>query len=897
MRNKLTCLLSLFQTRITGVLNRFFALLFFIPPGLSLAQSDPAIVRDEQPEIYTETQLQYVGMPIGGITAGQVYLGGDGQLWYWDIFNLQRIQPGGPGDKFYLNPMVQDKSFEQGFAVRVKKLVPTTITPSVKPLRKGGFRHITFRGEYPTGKVTYQDPGFPVTVELNAYTPFIPTDHESSDFPAIVMEYTLTSESDIPISVELLGWLQNMANFQTAASAKGVHKNSIIRSENTLQLKLSSDVEAANRDLPDYGNMSLTLLQGDEAWATPMASKDMAYNLPEVGPSKDTSATMDLGNVLTGAIGKEITLNPGEKRTLTFIISWYFPNVHRKESGFHHLKNREELRHYYSKKFTSSSDVTHTIMNNREKYLATTKLWNKTWYDSSLPPWFLDRTFINTSTLATTSCYRLDDLTDDPDNEGRFYAMEGVYLGHGTCTHVFHYEQALGRVFPDLARRLRTQVDYGLSYKKDGIIAYRGELSALGRHDGRGYAVDGHAGTILRAYREYTTASDSRYLKTFWPKIKKSIEYMITHDAEKSGKPDGILEGIQYNTLDRMWYGKISWISSMYNATLRAGAVMANELGDKAFARKCREIADLGKKRMVDELFNGEYFINILDPKHPVPPNSNIGCHIDQVLGQSWALQAGLPRVLPKKETVSALKSIFRYNFHKDVGKYLDTATIKNVRFYALPSEAGTVMCSFPRGGADKAPGQIQNEWEKLVVGYFSESMTGFTYQAAAHMIAEGLIEEGMTMIRAIHDRYAPEKRNPYNEIEYGNHYTRAMSSYGAFVAASGFTLNEPDGAIGFDPKITPDNFRSAFITGGGWGTFSQKREEGRQTNTIAFKYGSANLSKITLYAENVQKRSVRLNINGKNIPIRLKRNDRQYEINWKGTNLKAGGEIELIIE
>ena len=95
-------------------------------------------------EVYTGEQLKYIGMPIGGINTGQVYLGGDGQLWYWDIFNIQRIKPGGPGDKFYINPMVQDKQFDQGFAIRINKLLPTTVTPIVKSLNRGGFSNITF---------------------------------------------------------------------------------------------------------------------------------------------------------------------------------------------------------------------------------------------------------------------------------------------------------------------------------------------------------------------------------------------------------------------------------------------------------------------------------------------------------------------------------------------------------------------------------------------------------------------------------------------------------------------------------------------------------------------------------------------------------------------------------
>jgi len=89
----------------------------------------------------------------------------------------------------------------------------------------------------------------------------------------------------------------------------------------------------------------------------------------------------------------------------------------------------------------------------------------------------------------------------------------------------------------------------------------------------------------------------------------------------------------------------------------------------------------------VAELFDGEYFINAVEPQHAEAINSGTGCHIDQVFGQSWAFQAGLGRILPEKETVSALRSLWRYNFTPDVGPYREA--YKPGRWYAMPGRAG----------------------------------------------------------------------------------------------------------------------------------------------------------------------------------------------------------------
>jgi len=399
---------------------------------------------------------------------------------------------------------------------------------------------------------------------------------------------------------------------------------------------------------------------------------------------------------------------------------------------------------------------------------------------------------------------------------------------------VWHYAQAPGRLFPELERLERQRVNFGIGLHEDGGIGMR-----TGLEKSNGPAVDGQCGRILGVLREHQMSADDRFLKSLWPKVKKAIEYMIRID----GNADGILEGSQPNTLDAAWYGKISFTSSLYLAALRAGQVMAHKMGDTKFATLCGIIANKGTRNIL-ETFNGEYFIQIEDPKHKDAIGVGPGCYIDQIFGQTWAHWVGLGHLFDRVKQLSALRALWNYNFVPDVGPF--RAHFKPGRWYAVAGDAGLLMCTWPRGGIDE---KKQKHWQYM---YFNECMSGFEWQAAAHMVWEGIdqpdvLEHGLAVARAIHDRYHASRRNPYNEIECSDHYSRAMDSYGLFQAACGYACDCPAGHLEFAPRLSPDQFRCAFVAAEGWGTYAQNVNNGTFSTSLAVRHGHVRIASLGL--------------------------------------------------
>jgi hypothetical protein len=117
-------------------------------------------------------------------------------------------------------------------------------------------------------------------------------------------------------------------------------------------------------------------------------------------------------------------------------------------------------------------------------------------------------------------------------------------------------------------------------------------------------------------------------------------------------------------------------------------------------------------------------------------------------------------------------------------------------------------------------------------------------------MLYEGMVDEGLAILRAIHERYDGTRHNPWNEIECGDHYARGLASWGCLLAATGFAYDGPAGMLEFAPRLSADDFRAFFTGAAGWGHLVQRRDEHEQRNRIELRWGSLAISTISVYTE-----------------------------------------------
>jgi hypothetical protein len=311
------------------------------------------------------------------------------------------------------------------------------------------------------------------------------------------------------------------------------------------------------------------------------------------------------------------------------------------------------------------------------------------------------------------------------------------------------------------------------------------------------------------------------------------------------------------------------------------------------------EIFESGSRLTVERLWDGEYFIQLVDlQKHPKDQYGK-GCLSDQLFGQGWAHQLGLGYIYPPQHVKKALQSVWKYNWAPDVGPY--NAAHKPERWFARPGEPGLLTCTWPK-----------SQYLAEGVRYREEVWTGIEYQVAGHMVAEGMLTEALAICHGIQQRYHPAKHNPFNEIECGDHYARALASWGVYTALCGYEHDGPKGHLGFAPKITPENFQAAFTAAGGWGSFSQKRPwhglparentakmavPQAQTEQIEVRWGRLNLKTLAFAVpQDFRPAGVSVTVQGQVVESSYQLRETRVEITLKKELVLSEGQVLQVV-
>ena len=809
--------------------------------------------------IYKGKYLRHVAFPMGGIGAGMICLDGNGGFSHISIANRPEM---------FNEPCIFSAICIKGEKNQARVLEGPVSMHKVfgvpgagnggggrKPIGLPRFSEATFHSRFPFGFVQLQDSNLPITVTITGWSPFIPGDADKSSLPVTGIEYEFFNLSNEKID---LVFSFNSTNFIGRNNQRGVLKpleHSAVKASDKglLFQRLNQDDHSKIEGtfaatLPEENvYLNATLFRG--GW---FDSLTMAWNDIRNGALHDNPAADDSSPSPGGAISSPFSLQPGEKRTLKLQFAWYVPEstirLGQDEEGGENAcdcqTGADKYQPWYVSQFKNVEEIVSHWQKTYDELKTLSQQFSDCFYDTDLPAEIVDAVAANLTILKSPTVLRQTD--------GRLWAWEGCRDNEGccagSCTHVWNYAQAIPHLFPELERTLR-DAEFNESQDDTGHQTFRTGLPIRPIVHQLKAAADGQLGGIMKVYREWRISGNDDWLRDFWPKVRAGLDYCIeTWDPEQKGA----LFEPHHNTYDIEFWGPNGMCTSFYLGALKAAVLMGQALSDDV--SRYQTLFEKGKVYLENELYDGEYFIQKVmreelklgkpteetrefEKKFLSPEEYELllkegpkyqygsGCLSDGVLGDWIAEVCGVGEIIDRNKLRSHLKSVYKYNFRKNL---IDHANPQRPTF-ALGNEGGLLLCSWPKGGEPSLP-----------FVYSNEVWTGIEYQVASHLMMQGMVKHGLKIVKTLRKRYNGEHRNPFNEVECGHWYARAMASYGLLQGITGIRYDAVEKTLYIQPGIKGD-FRCFLSTASGYGTAGIRKGK----PFVEVKWGSIQIDRI----------------------------------------------------
>ena len=788
---------------------------------------------------YSGAHLNRVAFPIGGIGAGMICLEGTGALSHVSLRN----QPDVFNEPFTF-AAISIKGVDKGAKV-LEGSVPNWKVFGSEGAANGArgssfgfprFSQAEFLPRFPFATVSLRDSDIPLEVDLTGWSPFIPGNEDDSSLPVGAFEYRFKNLSESSLEATFSYNARNfMGTGREGNSIKEFPNGFLLWQEGTEEKPQDQGGFVAFVDDPEVVVDHCWFRGG---WFDPgtMAWKNIRENTLSRTPPVD-------GTAPGASLFLPFRLAPGQEKVVRLLVAWHVPRTNQRTRALALEEAPEAAKcegdaccperpfhvPWYAGRFADIESVAAYWRENYDSLRAKSTLFRDAFYDTTLPLEVVEAVAANLTILKSPTVRRQCD--------GRLWCWEGCFDTQGccagSCTHVWNYAQAIPHLFPALERTLRRSEFYE-NQDETGHQVFRSPLPVRPIQHTYFAASDGQLGGIMKVHREWRISGDPAYLEKMWPRVKQSLDYCIqTWDP----RGIGVLEEPHHNTYDINFWGPDGMCSSFYLGALAAAIAMGTEVGEGV--GRYAILLSKGRAYLENELFNGEYFyqriqwkglstpdpveaararlsdpeaqsrpgrsreeVELLEEEGPKYQYGN-GCLSDGVVGFWMARMCGLGEIVDEKKVRKNLKSIHKYNLKHDLSDHANPQRPS----YALGNEGGLLLCTWPKGGEPSLP-----------FVYSNEVWTGIEYQVASHLMLEGLVEEGLEVVRTCRDRYDGQIRNPFNEYECGHWYARALASYGLIQGLTGVRYDAVEKTLYIDSQIG-DDFKSFLSTESGFGS------------------------------------------------------------------------------
>lgn len=667
-------------------------------------------------------------VPLGGLGAGSVELRADGRFVDWNIFNNS---PAITNEKVQLNDALMGL-WVGGGTQETTSTTLRTHPPSGLPAVK----QIEYSGAFPVSRLKFTDPKIKIQSTLYAYSEFQIRQPDRSGAPCILMSIELHNPTDQPVNAAFLFNLPN-------------HIDGKFSLENGLVLSKPGNE-------PSNGNMTLHATGADHiSYYVGNNIKDLWGKFSEKGQFEEVNYNKEGAY---GAISAKSKITPGETKTITIGMGWYFPNL---------PISVEVVGNYYTNLFSNSSDVLNHAFETLPDLWAGIAEWNRTCFDNTLPGWLQDAMVNSIATMVKTGIWTKD---------GRFRQWESFACPNIDPIHI-HFARSLPYelFFPEFKQSIIGA--HGAAQRENGYIPEklwpRNSQCALDKPTPGRILGDCSTSFILSVYMTHKWTGDKQFVDQMWPKVKGAVEWQMDR-AKRLGLPDRLA-----STYDLSNFGEkdlVSYNAFMHIAALKAAIELAKAYEEHDLVSSIDESLEIAQGALRKYLWTGQYFRNWWSQDKA----ANDDIHIDTQYGQLWSYLLGLGNTIDEKFMLD----------HLEMEEKMGNTP------YGLK-----VFSNFQEEENDKRSHVDKTIWQAGSINWSILNLYLGTSVEKSLAQAKNMITHWN---KRINDQWNySDLTNASDGYPHTNsHYGRQLTLWGLPIALSGQNYSAPEKRLAFSPKV-----------------------------------------------------------------------------------------------